>query len=76
MLQITITPKGYLQVIEQQISVVTKSVTYYWYYDINNWTKNVLGKKDEEPSLPMSPACIRWVKDYYLPKVKNHAQIS
>jgi hypothetical protein len=76
MLQVSLTPKGYLQVIEQQVSAVSKTTVYYWYYDMQNWTKSVLGKKDEEPSLPMSVVCIKWVKDYYLPKVKNHAQIS
>lgn len=48
----------------------TKTRFEYWYYDTKNWTRSMLGKKDEKPTQPMTEPEIEWAKKYYLPKAQ------
>jgi hypothetical protein len=46
----------------------TDTKVSFWYYDVENWTRSLTGKRDEAPSEPMRPDEIDWAKKHYLPK--------
>lgn len=51
----------------------TKTHFEYWYCDTKNWTRSMLGKKDEKPTHPMTEPEIEWAKKHYLPKAQSNA---
>lgn len=61
-----------LEVIQVTMSF-TKTHFEYWYCDTKNWTRSMLGKKDEKPTQPMTEREIEWAKKYYLPKAQATA---
>lgn len=59
---------GVLEVTETTMSF-TDTVKRYWYYDTRKWLKSSHGKKGDTPDRVMTEVEIKWVRDYYLPKV-------
>lgn len=51
----------------------SKTHVEYWYYDTQNWTRSLLGKKNDRPTQPMTDKEIEWAKQYYLPKAQTMA---
>ena len=58
-----------VEVIERLPSAANTRVTY-WYYDVKNWRKSILGNKGEAPTAPMTEGSIAWVRQYYLPRCR------
>ncbi|KVP40017.1 hypothetical protein [Burkholderia ubonensis] len=60
---------GILEVKEVLMSFTTTQ-TRFWYYDTKKWLKSSHGKQGDTPDRVMTDSDIRWVKQYYLPKVQ------
>lgn len=59
---------GILEVVEHRMTW-HKTTHYYWYYDTIKWLKSSHGRQGDVPNRIMAAEDIKWVKDYYLPKV-------
>lgn len=59
-----------LEVIQTYLSF-TKTNKEYWYYNIKDWKKSITGQQNELPRHPMDHNQIQWVKDWYLPSIKQ-----
>jgi hypothetical protein len=73
MLTIRRDERGFLEVKEDIIGFAS-TLTTFWYYDTERWLVSIFGQQDDEPTQPMIPKQIDWVKTYFLPQLeKQHA---
>lgn len=42
---------------------------FYWYYDIQAWTRSLHGREGDVPVQPCTDSDIAWVRKHYLPHV-------
>lgn len=66
---VTTSSEGYVEIAEQVYD--NKGTVRYWYYDMSNLLKSVLGKKNEQPKQPMTLADVAWLQKHYLPKLET-----
>lgn len=59
--------------VTQVTMTFSKTRVEYWYYDTKNWTRSLLGKKDDKPTQPMTEREIEWAKAHYVPKAETMA---